>query len=153
MNVLRRSAALAITVLALTAMPYTAEAHGSHPFKNCTEAYANGVSNIPKGDEHYGKHLDRDGDGVGCDKPPAGFVPADDEEENTGGEDESAGGSQPEPTEDTGSEAPEAAGQQDTDLAATGGSSSTPYVAGGGAAVLLAGGGLVIAARRRRTTR
>lgn len=43
---------------------------GSHPFENCTEAYDNGYRDIPKGDEHYGKHLDRDNDGVGCDQPP-----------------------------------------------------------------------------------
>lgn len=47
-----------------------ATAHdGNHPFTNCyQDAKDAGYSNIPKGDEHYGSHLDRDGDGYGCDK-------------------------------------------------------------------------------------
>ncbi|WP_235666172.1 excalibur calcium-binding domain-containing protein [Mycolicibacterium chitae] len=36
------------------------------PFKNCTEARSNGYSNIPSSSEYYGSHLDRDGDGIGC---------------------------------------------------------------------------------------
>jgi hypothetical protein len=44
-------------------------------YGNCTQAYADGVANIPRTSPSYAKHLDRDGDGVGCDKPPAGFVP------------------------------------------------------------------------------
>ncbi|MGW0757956.1 LAETG motif-containing sortase-dependent surface protein [Streptomyces sp. NPDC002814] len=130
MKSFRKPVAVAVAALALAALPVTAEAHdGNHPFENCSEAYENGYSNIKEGDEHYGEHLDRDQDGVGCDNPPAGFVPAEDEG-----------------TED-------AAGQDDTDLAATGGNSVTPYIAGGGAAVLLAGGGLLVVARRRREVR
>jgi LPXTG-motif cell wall-anchored protein len=148
-NVLRRPAAIAITALALTALPYTAEAHdGSHPFENCSEAYANGYAHISADDEHYGAHLDRDKDGIGCDKPPADFVPAEDE-----GEDKGAGGGEADSTEDTSNTSPDTAGQQDPGLAATGGSSATPYIAGGGAAVLLAGGGVLVAARRRRAAR
>ncbi|WP_033320884.1 LAETG motif-containing sortase-dependent surface protein [Streptomyces yerevanensis] len=144
MNLFRRPAAVAVAALALAALPATAEAHdGDHPFKNCTEAYDNGYSNILEGDEHYAERLDRDKDGIGCDQPPAGFVPA---EDNTGDEDESAGADESNGTDDT-------AGDQGTDLAATGGSSATPYLAGGGAAVLLAGGGVLLAARKRRTTR
>ncbi len=45
-------------------------------FDNCTEAYAAGRANIPQGDPAYAKKLDRDGDGVACDNPPAGFQPA-----------------------------------------------------------------------------
>ncbi len=45
------------------------------PFKNCTEAYEAGYSNIPKGSPHYAAKLDRDKDGVACDNPPAGFKP------------------------------------------------------------------------------
>ncbi|MFE9643948.1 LAETG motif-containing sortase-dependent surface protein [Streptomyces sp. NPDC006365] len=145
MNLFRRPAAVAVAALALAALPATAEAHdGNHPFKNCTEAYENGYSNILEGNEHYGDHLDRDKDGVGCDQPPADFVPA--EDTNTGDEDESAGADESNGTDDT-------AGDQGTDLAETGGSSATPYLAGGGAAVLLAGGGVLLAARKRRTTR
>ena len=67
MNPFRTSAAAVLAALALAAVPAAAVAHdGGHPFKNCTEAYENGYANIAEGDDHYGKHLDRDGDGVGC---------------------------------------------------------------------------------------
>ncbi|CAM5440046.1 Excalibur calcium-binding domain-containing protein OS=Streptomyces tendae OX=1932 GN=GUR47_09940 PE=4 SV=1 [Streptomyces tendae] len=141
MKLLRKPAAVTVAALALAALPAAAQAHdGTHPFKNCTEAYENGYSNIKQGDEHYGGHLDRDKDGVGCDKPPAGFVPADDAAGAGSGEDSGS--------EQSGGE--EAAGQQGTDLAETGGGDSTPYLAAGGALVVLAGGGLMLAARRRR---
>ena len=78
MNILR-SATLTAGALALAMAPTAAFAHdGGHPFENCTAAYDAGYSDIHKGDSHYGKHLDRDGDGVGCDQPPSGFVPAED---------------------------------------------------------------------------
>jgi LPXTG-motif cell wall-anchored protein len=142
MHLFRKSAAATVAALALAALPATAEAHdGTHPFENCTEAYENGYSNIAEGDEHYGDHLDRDADGVGCDNPPAGFVPAEDEDDSAGS------------VEDTESEAPGQQGDTGTDLAATGGDDTTPYLAAGGTAVLLAGGGLLLAARRRRTSR
>ncbi|MGV9840866.1 LAETG motif-containing sortase-dependent surface protein [Streptomyces fungicidicus] len=134
MNPFRTSAAAVLAALALAAVPATAVAHdGGHPFKNCTEAYENGYANIAKGDDHYGKHLDRDGDGVGCDRPPADFTPHEDggtEAGSTGSDGEERGGG--------------------TDLAETGGSDATPYIAAGGAAVVLLGGGVMIAARRRR---
>jgi len=44
------------------------------PFGDCSEAYAAGRSNIPSTDPAYQESLDRDNDGVGCDKPPPGFV-------------------------------------------------------------------------------
>lgn len=44
-------------------------------FDNCTQAYKAGVANIPKGDPAYSSKLDRDHDGVACDRPPAGFKP------------------------------------------------------------------------------
>ncbi|WP_307680049.1 excalibur calcium-binding domain-containing protein [Streptomyces sp. V4I2] len=140
MNLFRKPGAIAVAALALAALPSTAAAHdGTHPFKNCSEAYANGHSDIPEDDEHYGSHLDRDGDGIGCDQPPADFVPAEDE-----GADEGAAA----PAEDTSTDA----AAQDPDLAETGGDDSTAYLAAGGATVLLAGGGLLLAARRRRAT-
>ncbi|WP_328871216.1 excalibur calcium-binding domain-containing protein [Streptomyces sp. NBC_00287] len=130
MNLFRMPAALAVAAFALAVTPGTAQAHeGDHPFANCTEAYDNGYSNIAEGDEHYGSHLDRDQDGIGCDQPPADFEPAEDTAEDT--------------ADNT---------TDDTDLAATGGNSATPYLAGGGAVVLLAGGGVLMAVRRRRTT-
>ncbi|MFC8423203.1 LAETG motif-containing sortase-dependent surface protein [Streptomyces sp. NPDC057236] len=139
MHPFRTSAAAVLAALALAAVPATAEAHdGDHPFKNCTEAYKNGYESIPEGDDHYGKHLDRDDDGIGCDQPPADFKPHEDgveaeegtEAENTGSDGEEQGGG--------------------TDLAETGGGNATPYIAAGGAAVVLLGGGVMIAARRRR---
>ncbi|NEC52005.1 LPXTG cell wall anchor domain-containing protein [Actinospica acidiphila] len=134
----RTSAAALLAAVALAAVPATAVAHdGNHPFENCTDAYDNGYSNIAKGDEHYGRHLDRDNDGVGCDQPPAGFVPHDDSDDDAGAEDSGA-------KEENGG---------GTDLAETGGSDTTPYIAAGGAAVVLLGGGLMIAARRRRDNR
>ncbi|MFS8199590.1 LAETG motif-containing sortase-dependent surface protein [Streptomyces sp. CWNU-52B] len=143
MNQFRKPAAVALTALALAALPVTAEAHdGLHPFKNCTEAYRNGYADIPRGDDHYGDHLDRDQDGVGCDKPPADFVPADDK----GGADGGGSGNSEEASPQPSSGPSE---QQVTDLAETGGSGVTPYLAGGGALVLLAGGGVLVAARRR----
>lgn len=37
-------------------------------YKNCTEARAAGAAPIYEGTPGYGRHLDRDGDGIGCDK-------------------------------------------------------------------------------------
>ncbi|MGU3502578.1 excalibur calcium-binding domain-containing protein [Mycobacterium sp. C31M] len=36
------------------------------PYKNCSEARSNGDVNIPSSSDKYGSHLDRDGDGIGC---------------------------------------------------------------------------------------
>ena len=139
MKLLRKPAAVAVAALALTALSATtAQAHdGNHPFKNCTEAYENGYSDIARDDEHYANDLDRDQDGIGCDQPPSDFVPAEDQ----GKDDES--------TENTASDT----GKKNTDLAETGGSGATAYIAGGGAAVLLAGGGVLFTVRRRRDAR
>ncbi|GGQ44766.1 excalibur calcium-binding domain-containing protein [Streptomyces flaveolus] len=158
MNLLRKPAAVALAALALAALPAVAEAHdGTHPFKNCTEAYDAGYSNIEKGDEHYGAHLDRDKDGVGCDKPPADFVPADDQGTDAGKDTDSGTDSGTDTGTGTGTGTgkaadDQAAGKQGTDLAETGGDDNTPYLAAGGAVVVLAGGGLLLAARRRRDT-
>ncbi len=35
-------------------------------FRNCDEARARGAAPVRRGDPGYGPHLDRDGDGVGC---------------------------------------------------------------------------------------
>jgi Excalibur calcium-binding domain len=35
-------------------------------FRNCTEARMAGAAPVRAGDPGYGRHLDRDGDGVGC---------------------------------------------------------------------------------------
>jgi hypothetical protein len=44
-------------------------------FANCAAAYAAGYANIPLTSPLYAKRLDADHDGIGCDKPPANFVP------------------------------------------------------------------------------
>lgn len=35
-------------------------------FRNCAAARAAGAAPVRRGDPGYGRHLDRDGDGVGC---------------------------------------------------------------------------------------
>ncbi|MFG3245461.1 excalibur calcium-binding domain-containing protein [Streptomyces sp. NPDC048187] len=147
MKLLRKPAAVTVAALALAALPAAAQAHdGAHPFKNCTEAYDAGYSNIKKGDKHYGEHLDRDRDGVGCDKPPAGFVPASDQDT---GDAAGAGSGKDSGSAKGGGDADGRQGK-DTDLAETGGGDSTPYIAAGGGVVVLAGGGLLLLAARRR---
>jgi hypothetical protein len=132
-NLLRKPGAIVVAALALAVLPGAASAHdGDHPFENCTEAYAAGHANIPAGDEHYGSHLDRDGDGIACDRPPADFRAHDDEAAAA--------------AEDT--------GKKGTDLAETGGGGDTTvYLAAAGSAVLLTGGALVASTRRRRAAR
>jgi Excalibur calcium-binding domain len=39
---------------------------GNGAFANCAEARAAGAAPVRRGDPGYGAHLDRDGDGVGC---------------------------------------------------------------------------------------
>jgi hypothetical protein len=39
---------------------------GSTYYRNCSEARAAGAAPVRAGDPGYGRHLDRDGDGVGC---------------------------------------------------------------------------------------
>lgn len=41
---------------------------GSVYYKNCTAARAAGAAPVYRGQPGYGKHLDRDNDGVGCEK-------------------------------------------------------------------------------------
>ena len=43
---------------------------GSVYFKNCTAVRAAGAAPVRRGDAGYASHLDRDGNGVGCEKPP-----------------------------------------------------------------------------------
>lgn len=39
---------------------------GGGAFANCTAARAAGAAPVRVGDPGYGRHLDRDGDGIGC---------------------------------------------------------------------------------------
>ncbi|MEU1692396.1 LAETG motif-containing sortase-dependent surface protein [Streptomyces hirsutus] len=152
MNLSCKSAAVTVAALALATLPVTTAVAHEGVFKNCTEAYDAGYSHIKAGSEHYGKHLDGDGDGIGCDSTPAGFVPAADKDagkdKDTGSDDDAAGTGSGAGSDEKG------ATEQDggTDLAETGGNSATPYIAAAGAAVVLAGGGVLLAARRRRST-
>jgi hypothetical protein len=43
-----------------------APAASAAPYKNCTQARANGDTDIPSSSDKYGPWLDRDGDGVAC---------------------------------------------------------------------------------------
>ena len=36
------------------------------PYKNCSQARADGRHDIPRGDPAYAPHLDRDDDGIAC---------------------------------------------------------------------------------------
>ena len=57
------AAAGAITGIAVGTSPLaTADA----PYKNCSEARANGDTDIPSSSDKYGPWLDRDNDGIGC---------------------------------------------------------------------------------------
>lgn len=40
--------------------------NGSTYYPNCASARADGVTPIHRGDPGYGRHLDRDGDGIAC---------------------------------------------------------------------------------------
>lgn len=54
--------ALAVTGTAVGLAPLATAA----PYKNCSQAKANGDYNIPSTSDKYGPWLDRDGDGIGC---------------------------------------------------------------------------------------
>lgn len=46
--------------------PPKGNAEAKWVFKNCAEARAAGAAPVYASDPRYGKHLDRDGDGIGC---------------------------------------------------------------------------------------
>lgn len=39
---------------------------GNREYANCAEARAAGAAPVKRGDPGYGRHLDRDNDGIGC---------------------------------------------------------------------------------------
>jgi endonuclease YncB( thermonuclease family) len=43
-------------------------------YANCDAVYAAGVAPISRKERGYGSHLDRDGDGIACENPPAGYI-------------------------------------------------------------------------------
>lgn len=46
--------------------PLTLQSGESGAFRNCAAARAAGAAPVREGQAGYGRHLDRDGDGVGC---------------------------------------------------------------------------------------
>lgn len=54
--------ALAVAAGAVGFAPLAAAA----PYKNCTQAKANGDYDIPSSSDKYGPWLDKDSDGIGC---------------------------------------------------------------------------------------
>jgi hypothetical protein len=59
--------ALAITSLMVGIGTATAPAAlADPPYRNCSEAHADGRYNIPSNDPAYRPQLDRDGDGLAC---------------------------------------------------------------------------------------
>jgi hypothetical protein len=57
---------MAAFVVAATAIGAAAPAAVASPYANCSEAKADGVYNIPRGDENYWEDGDRDQDGIAC---------------------------------------------------------------------------------------
>jgi hypothetical protein len=45
---------------------FVRDRNGSTYFANCSAARAAGAAPVRRGEPGYGRHLDRDGDGVGC---------------------------------------------------------------------------------------
>ena len=56
-----------IAAIGFSALSVAPAAAVTLPFPNCDTAEAAGVYNIPASSAAYGTHLDRDGDGFGCD--------------------------------------------------------------------------------------
>lgn len=48
----------------------THEIERDTPFENCDAARAEGAAPVRRGQSGYAAHLDRDGDGVGCEPYP-----------------------------------------------------------------------------------
>lgn len=130
---------ISAAALAFIALPSGA-AYASSPFANCAEAYEAGYANIPASHPYYSKALDRDGDGVACDNPPADFTPA------------PSASPTPKPTPSATSDVT-AIPSTDGELAETGTSTHTPLLFGAGAALGVSGGLIVLGLRRRNRSR
>lgn len=61
-----RALSTAAFVAAAAGVVFAPVAAAEAPFRNCTEARKAGYTNIPATSDYYGSHLDRDGDGIGC---------------------------------------------------------------------------------------
>ena len=46
----------------------SSESTNGRTFQNCTDAFNQGVFDIPKSDRSYEPRLDRDGDGIACER-------------------------------------------------------------------------------------
>lgn len=53
-----------------TKAPKVTPAPASRTYRNCTEVWNAGAGPIRRGTPGYAAHLDRDNDGVGCEKDP-----------------------------------------------------------------------------------
>ncbi|MCV7259587.1 excalibur calcium-binding domain-containing protein [Mycobacterium shimoidei] len=51
-------------------LPPAPSALADPPYKNCSEAHADGRYNIPQDDPAYSSKLDRDKDGIACEPNP-----------------------------------------------------------------------------------
>lgn len=58
------------TAVEASVRPARAAHAPSAPYRNCDTAHAAGAAPILRGEPGYGPHLDRDGDGVGCEPYP-----------------------------------------------------------------------------------
>lgn len=74
-SLVARACAGLVATTSVTLLASVAPAHAAVSFATCSDAYAAGYANMRVGDPGYASHLDRDGDGVACENPPAGFVP------------------------------------------------------------------------------
>lgn len=63
--------ALGVTAAALGgSVAQAAAATAGPPYRNCSEAHADGRYNIPRDDPAYSSKLDREGDGLACEPKP-----------------------------------------------------------------------------------
>ncbi|MGX9790065.1 excalibur calcium-binding domain-containing protein [Mycobacterium sp. MMS18-G62] len=64
-----RLAIAAASVAAAASIALAPAANAACPYRNCSEAFADGVCNIPSSDPCYWKGGDRDHDGIACECP------------------------------------------------------------------------------------
>ncbi|TVS85777.1 excalibur calcium-binding domain-containing protein [Mycobacterium helveticum] len=60
------SAVVAVAAIAGIGVPGAPAAQADPPYRNCSQAHADGRYNIPQGDPAYTQKLDRDNDGLAC---------------------------------------------------------------------------------------
>jgi hypothetical protein len=60
------AAAASAAVVAGVSVAAVPVAAADPPYRNCSQARADGRHDIPRGDPAYAPHLDRDNDGIAC---------------------------------------------------------------------------------------